>query len=124
MVGGGYISAIGRDGQLPLVVAALRDSVDAQGRKMTMEPMYDRNNQYTHCKVTAWSAADATFQTIDGTGAASRFPPWELFDGGAQALKRAQGQFSAASDLDAPPESGHFDRRLRVVRDPGCQLCS
>jgi hypothetical protein len=114
MVGGGYISAIGRENQLPPIVAALKDSVEARGGRVTMEPKYNSTGQYTHYEVTAWGAPDAAgvaskLQTIDVTGAASRFPPWELFAGDASALDGAKTRFWAANDLDAPPESGNFD---------------
>jgi hypothetical protein len=54
----------------------------------------------------ALDAAGIELRQLDITGAASRFPPWDLLDGDV-AAERAK--FSKASDLDAPPESGNFD---------------
>jgi hypothetical protein len=103
---GGYISAIGRDNQLSPIAAALKDSVEAQGGKMTMTPMYNAEGRYTHYRLFALDAAGIELRQLDITGAASRFPPWDLLDGDV-AAERAK--FSKASDLDAPPESGNFD---------------
>ena len=103
---GGYISAIGRDNQLPPIAAALKDSIEAQGGTMTMTPMYDADGRYTHYRLAAIDAHAIELQHVDVTGAASRFPPWELFGGD---LQREQEKFTKASDLDAPPESGNFD---------------
>jgi hypothetical protein len=106
---GGYISAIGRDNQLPPVAAALKDSVEAQGGRMTMTPMYNTDGHYTHYRLFAFDANGSELRHMDVTGAASRFPPWELFDGTPAALTTAKAEFVKASDLDAPPESGNFD---------------
>jgi hypothetical protein len=106
---GGFISAIGRDGQLPPVFAELADSVIAQGGKVTMQPMYDAQGRYTNYRLVAMDAGGNELQHFDVTGAASRFPPWELFDGTAVERQAAIEAFRRASDLDAPPESGNFD---------------
>jgi hypothetical protein len=106
---GGYISAIGRDNQLPPIAAALKDSIEAQGGKMTMTPMYDADGRYTHYLLTARDANGAEVRNLDVTGAASRFPPWELFPGTPADRLAEQAKFNRASDLDAPPESGNFD---------------
>jgi hypothetical protein len=114
IVGDRYITAIGREGQLPPIAAALQDSLEARGGKMTMEPRYDDNRQYIGYRLRAWGAPGTDgvrpeLNHMDITGAASRFPPWELFEGRREALKAAQEDFAKASDLDAPPESGNFD---------------
>jgi hypothetical protein len=106
---GGYISAIGRDNQLPPIAAELKDSIEAQGGKMTMRPMYDADGRYTHYRLFAFDANGAELRHLDVTGAASRFPPWEFFGGGAAEREAARARFLKASDLDAPPESGNFD---------------
>ncbi|HEY0483930.1 MAG TPA: DUF4157 domain-containing protein [Kofleriaceae bacterium] len=106
---GGYISAIGRDNQLPAVFAQLADSVEAQGGKVTMTPMYDAQGRYTNYRLFAVDASGTQLQSFDVTGAASRFPPWELFAGSADELANARARFDQASDLDAPPESGNFE---------------
>ena len=103
---GGYISAIGREGQLPPLAAALKDSVEAQDGKMTMTPMYDAEGHYTHYRLSVFDRSGTELREMDITGAASRFPPWELFDGDVEAEKT---RFGKASDLDAPAESGNFD---------------
>jgi hypothetical protein len=113
-VGGGYISAIGRDNQLPPVVEMLANSVEADGGKVTMEPLYDADRQYIGYRIHVLGKPDlqlrrAKLRHLDITGAASRSPPWELFDGDTGARALAQQQFAKASDLDAPPESGNFD---------------
>jgi hypothetical protein len=109
IVGGGYISAIGRESQLPPVAAALKDSVEASGGRMTMEPMYDSNDQYTHYRLHAFDAAGTELRKLDITGAASRFPPWELMEASPEEIAAARDLFWRANDLDAPPESGNFD---------------
>lgn len=106
---GGYISAIGRDNQLPPIAAELKDSIEAQGGKMTMRPMYDAGGRYTHYRLFAFDANGREVRHMDVTGAASRFPPWEFFGGGAAEREAARARFLRASDLDAPPESGNFD---------------
>lgn len=106
---GGFISAIGRDGQLPPVFAELADSVVAQGGKVTMQPMYDPQGRYTNYRLFALDRTGNELQHFDVTGAASRFPPWDLFDGTAVEKAAAQAAFQRASDLDAPPEGGNFD---------------
>jgi hypothetical protein len=108
----GYISAIGRDSQLPPLAAALRYRLVARGGNMTMMPMYDRDRHYTHYRVFALDAAGQELRHFDVTGAASRFPPWELMAGTPDAIRAARSDFLAASDLDAPPESGNFDNGL------------
>lgn len=106
---GGYIPAIGREGQLPAFAVDLKRSIEAQGGRMTMTPMYSRERFYTHYRLNVLDAKDSSLRHIDVTGAASRFPPWDLFDGSPQDLEQAQRTFAKASDIDAPPEGGNFD---------------
>lgn len=106
---GGFISAIGRDGQLPPMFAELADSVVARGGKVTMQPMYDAQGRYTNYRLFAFDAGGNELQHFDVTGAASRFPPWDLSDGSTVDKDAAIARFQKASDLDAPPESGNFD---------------
>lgn len=73
---------------------------------MTMRPMYDFDGRYTHYRLFAFDANGGELCHMDVTGAASRFPPWEFFEGARNA---AEKRFRIASDLDAPPESGNFD---------------
>lgn len=74
-----------------------------------MTPMYDTDGRYTHYRLTALDANEVEVRQMDVTGAASRFPPWELFPGEPTEKAVAQTKFAKASDLDAPPESGNFD---------------
>jgi hypothetical protein len=74
--------------------------------------MYDRDRHYTHYRVFALDAAGQELRHFDVIGAASRFPPWELMAGTPDAIRAARSDFLAASDLDAPPESGNFDNGL------------
>ncbi len=108
--GGAYVSAIGRDGQLPPFVAEL---VDANGGRAEIMPQYDGDGQYIGYKTTLLDPDGAPTRSIDVTGAASRFPPWDLLP---EAVRLHQGKVAAikakfwqASDVDAPPESGNFD---------------
>jgi hypothetical protein len=104
---GGYVAAIGRDGQLPPVAAELKRSVEAAGGKMTMELIWDQHDQYSGYRLTAIGKDKQVLRTIDVTGAASQSPPWELMPDALQ--RREKPRFWAAADLDAPPESGNFD---------------
>lgn len=111
--GGAYVAAIGRDAQLPPFVADLHAQFVAQGGRAEIMPMYDGNGQYLGYQTTFFGADDAVKQKIDVTGAASRFPPWDLLPAAIRtnpdALAEVKNTFWRASDVDAPPESGNFD---------------
>lgn len=110
-VGGGYIAAIGRDNQLPPMVADLVDramrSRSARDTKLDLEvePLFDGDRQYIGYRASLISV-DATVVSVDVTGAASRFLPEEHVP--AKYATELQ-LYNAAKDLDAPPESGNFD---------------
>ena len=104
---GGYISSIGRDIQLPPVAAELKRAVETGGGHMTMELIWDKRNQYVGYRLIARNKAGEKLRALDVTGAASRFPPWELMD--AKKIDEQRKRYNEASDLDAPPESGNFD---------------
>ena len=73
-----------------------------------MELMFDAQGHYTGYKLRAISKADVELRQIDVTGAASRFPPWELLAEDKN-VDTEKAKLEAAGDLDAPAESGNFD---------------
>jgi hypothetical protein len=128
--GGGYISSIGRENQLPAVAAELKLSMEKQGGRLTMELIWDADSQYVGYRLKAMTRSREVVRTLDVTGAASRYPPWELFVG--EDITTEKARFRRASDLEAPPESGNFDggfvssakqaeryARHQAARDPG-----
>lgn len=118
----GYVAAMGRPEGLPPVASALFDSMQAKGGTMTMEPSYV-DGRYVGYRLHAIDkpptpgAAGNVVKEIDVTGAASRFPPWDMLEVGggnhgaanADQVKAAKEKFRAASSFDAPSESGNFD---------------
>lgn len=109
LTGGAYISSIGREAQLPAIAATFKDGIEAQGGRVTMEPKFSERGHYLGYELIAWDKEGNELRRMDVTGAASRFPPWELMEGGDVAIRTAKNKFQQASDLDAPPESGNFD---------------
>jgi hypothetical protein len=107
MVGGGYISSIGREEQLPPVAQELRESVERGGGSVTMRLIWDGERQYAGYRLSVFDRNGQVLRTLDVTGAASRFPPWELMP--ERERKVEEPKFRSASDLDAPAESGNFD---------------
>ena len=105
-VAGGYIAAIGRDEQLPPIVADLESQAKASGAKVQVEPLFDDDRQYIGYRA-AVVLGDKTVASVDVTGAASRSLPKHLVDSERYVVELAM--YEAASDHDAPPESGNFD---------------
>jgi len=110
-VGGGYVAAIGREGQLPPMVAEMVAAAKRKGLLQEALPLFDADDQYIGYRVRILDARGNTVQSMDVTGAASRFMPWEMLPQGISDPVRAEmrAKVEAASDLDAPPESGNFD---------------
>lgn len=106
--GGAYVSSIGRAAQLPPVAAEFVQSVFGEGGRVDLVMQYDGDGQYIGYDLVAFDQRGTQLRTISITGAASRFPPWELMTE-PDAREVAQGKFKRATEMDAPPESGNFD---------------
>jgi hypothetical protein len=112
--GGAYVSSIGRAGQIPPVAAELMDSVQEMGGQVKMRMKYDNDQQYIGYDLVAYGRsqngqAPPELRSISVTGAASRFPPWDLFEGSEVQKADAITQYNVATEMDAPSESGNFN---------------
>lgn len=107
-VGGGYIAALGRDGQLPPFVAEMEADAKKRGMFAVVHPMFDKHDQYIGYRLDILAHDQQTvIRSLDVTGAASRFVPWHLVPRRTRDMLKTR--VDRASDLDAPPESGNFD---------------
>lgn len=113
LVGGGYIAALGRGGQLPPVLATMNSQAKQQGLEIQIDLLVSDDNRYLGYRATLYreqGMMKTVIHHIDITGAASRFLPWELIP--ERQHKNLQRKLNRAGDLDAPSEGGNFDGGL------------
>lgn len=98
--GDALVASLGRPDptRVPGPLAAL---VEQLGEDASGELLFDERGRYVGYRVTLGAGPDAP--RVDVTGAASRFPPGQLF-GEDEVAEQAR-----AADMDAPYESGNFD---------------
>ncbi|HMG56097.1 MAG TPA: hypothetical protein VK601_21510, partial [Kofleriaceae bacterium] len=102
--GQGYIAALGRANQLSPILNQLIVEARTRGpNNVRGELLYDADRQYIGYRIII-VAPDASEKRIDVTGAASRFPPEDVF---SQAERDTVA--GAIRRQDAPVESGNFD---------------
>jgi hypothetical protein len=84
------------------------------GGQVKMRMKYDNDQQYIGYDLVAYGRsqngqAPPELRSISVTGAASRFPPWDLFEGSEVQKADAITQYNVATEMDAPSESGNFN---------------